>query len=199
MFEEYDAFIFDMDGTLVNSGKLHEQAWLETLRIFGIPEDRALMRSLSGVSTQETLRILLKKFGIKTNRSIDEMTAHKESYVINNLANDLRPTKLNELVERWAGKVPMSVGTGANTGEAEAILEQCGLRHYMTFVIGADRVANHKPAPDTFLLCAELMDVKPSKCVVFEDSPLGLRAGEEAKMKVIDVSKEFQIDNNYFL
>jgi HAD superfamily hydrolase (TIGR01509 family) len=59
---------------------------------------------------------------------------------------------------------------------AEALLAHLGLRHYFSAVVAADHVKNHKPAPDTFLLCAERMGVAPEKCVVFEDADFGLQA-----------------------
>ncbi len=62
-----------------------------------------------------------------------------------------------------------------------------GLRHYFSAVVAADHVVNHKPAPDTFLLCAERMGVAPEKCVVFEDADFGLQAAKRAGMDAVDV------------
>jgi beta-phosphoglucomutase-like phosphatase (HAD superfamily) len=199
MFENYDAFIFDMDGTLVDSGKLHEDAWIRTLTVFGIPIDRTLMRSLCGVSTLRTLLLLIERFDIQASASADEMTDYKESLVISSSAQNLKPTRLHTIVKRYSGKRLMSIGTGANTTEATTILSRCGLDNDIHYVVGADRVINPKPAPDTFLLCAELMGVAPSKCLVFEDAPLGIQAAKAANMCVIDVFKRFRIENNYFL
>ncbi len=64
-----------------------------------------------------------------------------------------------------------------------------GLRHYSA-VVAADHVVNHKPAPDTFLLCAERMGVAPEKCVVFEDADFGLQAAKRAGMDAVDVCCE---------
>ena len=73
MYDQYAALIFDMDGTLVDSGQLHEYAWTATLNKYGIPIDRPLMRSLAGVPTKGTIEILLEKFGITASASLDEM------------------------------------------------------------------------------------------------------------------------------
>ena len=78
MYDQYAALIFDMDGTLVDSGQLHEFAWIEMLNKYGIPIDRALMRSLAGVPTKGTIEILLEKFNLKVNASLDEMNDFKE-------------------------------------------------------------------------------------------------------------------------
>jgi HAD superfamily hydrolase (TIGR01509 family) len=66
-------------------------------------------------------------------------------------------------------------------------------------VVGADQVANPKPAPDTFLRCAELLGVEPARCVVFEDARLGMEAATRAGMAVVDVQTDLKILNDYFL
>ncbi len=75
----------------------------------------------------------------------------------------------------------------AKAPSPRALLAHLGLRHYFSAVVAADHVVNHKPAPDTFLLCAERMGVAPEKCVVFEDADFGLQAAKRAGMDVVDV------------
>jgi beta-phosphoglucomutase family hydrolase len=199
MLERFTAIIFDMDGTLVDSGKLHEHAWSETLRKYSIPIDYALMRSLAGVPTKETIVHLSEHFGCPLEASLDEMNSYKEEIVRRVYIDYVKPTKLLSVVDTYFGKKPMSIGTGAYTGEARKILTACNLLDKMDHVVGADQVSNPKPAPDTFLLCAELMKVKPSECVVFEDSKTGLDAARSAGMVGIDVLQQYGIVNDYFL
>jgi beta-phosphoglucomutase family hydrolase len=199
MYDHYDALIFDMDGTLVDSGQLHEFAWTETLNRYGIPIDRSLMRSLAGVPTKGTIEILLQKFNIKVNVSLDEMNDFKERVVHDNMQQYVKPTALLDVAQRYHGIKLMAVGTGAYTQEAKTILKICGLDTYIAAVVGADQVANPKPAPDTFLRCAELLGVDPMQCVVFEDSKLGLQAAASAGMAGIDVLLVHAIENDYFL
>lgn len=199
MFAQYQGIIFDMDGTLVDSGKLHEVAWVETLTHFAIPIERTVMRSLAGVPTKETLSLLIERFQCSVPASLDEMNDFKEAVVRRHQAEYVKPTELVKVAEQYFGQVPMSVGTGAYTAEAETILRLCNLSRWLDHVVGADAVANPKPAPDTFLRCADLMAVPPEHCVVFEDSPLGLEAAARAGMRGIDVLVEFGIKNDYFL
>lgn len=199
MYEEFDAIIFDMDGTLIDSGQLHQNAWTLTLNKYGIPIEPALMRSLAGVPTIETLAKLIERFSVTTSIPLTEMNNYKESVVLATFKDYVKPTKLAEFAIANKNKRPMAVGTGAYTQEAKSILTLCGVIDLLDHVVGADQVKNPKPAPDTFLRCAELMGVKPEKCIVFEDAEAGIQAAKDAGMFVVDVLHEMQIENDYFL
>lgn len=199
MYNKFAGLIFDMDGTLVDSGQLHEQAWGATLLEYGIPLDRPYMRTLAGVPTKQTLEILLEKFSIAPRVSVDEMNEFKESFVAREMHKFVKPTSLMSIVKQYHGKKPMTVGTGANTQEAEQILRLCGIYDFFDAIVGADQVINPKPAPDTFLRCASLINVSPELCVVFEDSQLGLQAAAAGGMVGVDVLITHQVENDYFL
>lgn len=198
-FERYDALILDMDGTLIDSGKLHEKAWINALSKYSIPVDRPLMRSLAGVPTHETVEHLQQHFQAALDVDPREVHRLKEEQVHTHLLDYVKPTALEKLVKYFYGKKPMAVGTGATTQSANSLLEACDLGTYIDVVVGADQVDAHKPEPDTFLLCAEKLGVEAKNCVVFEDSPLGLKAAQNAGMAKVDVAKELNITNDYFL
>ncbi|HWV14208.1 MAG TPA: beta-phosphoglucomutase family hydrolase [Cellvibrio sp.] len=199
MYDQFDALIFDMDGTLVDSGQLHERAWIATLTHYQIPVDRPFMRSLAGVSTMASIEILLKKFNCNPAAHLSEISEFKERYVEDHLKALVKPTALMETVRQYHGKKPMAIGTGASRREAEKIIAACGLDKYIHCLVSADQVKNPKPAPDTFLRCAQLLGVMPERCVVFEDAKLGLQAAVAAGMAGVDVLRVHNIINDYFL
>ena len=92
-----------------------------------------------------------------------------------------------DVVKAYHGRRPMAVGTGSEHSMAEALLTQLGVRELFAAVVGADDVQRHKPEPETFLRCAELMGVAPARCVVFEDADFGIQAAKAAGMAVVDV------------
>ena len=197
-YSNYDALILDMDGTLIDSGQLHEKAWISALEHFSIPVDRALMRSLAGVPTEETVARLLLHFKINISATPKDVREYKETKVNQHVFDYIKPTALAQLVEQSYGRQAMAVGTGALTSSAIALLEACDLKKYIDYIVGADQVDAHKPEPDTFLRCAQLLNVKPENCVVFEYSPLGLEAAKRAGMNFVEVEKDLGIVNNYF-
>ena len=199
VFEQYQAIIFDMDGTLVDSGKAHETAWIKTLEQFEIPVDRPLMRSLAGVPTLATLEHLVAHFDLSLSVSLAEAARFKESALAQLGPGLIRPTDLYHVAKQYYGVLPLAVGTGASTKEAEELLALCGLKNWMECIVGADQVTRPKPAPDTFLRCAELLGVLPGHCVVLEDSKLGIEAAKSAGMAALDVLEVFGVDNPYFL
>ncbi len=82
----------------------------------------------------------------------------------------------------------MAVGTGGKRTIASETLQILGLDKYIPILVSADDVENHKPEPETFLKCAELMGISPRNCQVFEDANLGFQAAKAAGMMLTDVT-----------
>ena len=115
------------------------------------------------------------------------LAREKTEAVRSMLLDSVEPLPLVEVVKSWHGRRPMAVGTGSESAIAEALLAHLGLRRYFDAVVAADHVKHHKPAPDTFLLCAQRMGVQPTQCVVFEDADFGIQAARAAGMDAVDV------------
>jgi beta-phosphoglucomutase-like phosphatase (HAD superfamily) len=92
-----------------------------------------------------------------------------------------------DIVKKYYGILPMSVGTGGHREAVERTLEITNLRKYFDIIITANDVDNFKPHPETFLKCAAKMKIEPEFVEVFEDGDLGIEAALNAGMIATDV------------
>ncbi|GAD04197.1 beta-phosphoglucomutase family hydrolase [Agarivorans albus] len=195
-YQNYAAFIFDMDGTLIDSMQHHQNAWQSALNQFSIPFTSEQMLAMSGMPTLQTVENLLADAhikGIDVNKVVDA----KEQCYHQLVNSEILPTPLIKVYEHFLGEKLMAVGTGASQQQAEMILSKLGIADKLQAIVGADLVDAHKPAPDTFLKCAELMQVEPQACLVFEDADAGIEAAKAAGMAVVDVRNLWPA--NYFV
>ncbi|GGA99341.1 beta-phosphoglucomutase family hydrolase [Agarivorans gilvus] len=195
-YAEYDAFIFDMDGTLIDSMGQHQKAWVYALNKFNIPFTAQQMLAMSGKPTEQTVEILAEQANIQ-DLDVALISETKEQRYHQLVNQEVQVTPLIKVFEHYLGEKLMAVGTGASQQQAEMLLNKLGVAEQLQAIVGADLVARHKPAPDTFLKCAELMQVEPQRCLVFEDADAGIAAAKAAGMAYVDVRELWPA--NYFV
>ncbi|CBG89848.1 fructose-1-phosphate/6-phosphogluconate phosphatase [Citrobacter rodentium] len=185
MYDRYAGLIFDMDGTILDTEPTHRKAWDEVLGRYGMRFDHQAIIALNGSPTWRIAQAIieLNQADLDPYALAEEKTVAVKSMLL----DSVEPLPLVEVVRAWYGRRPMSVGTGSESVVAEALLNHLGLRRYFDAVVAADHVRHHKPAPDTFLLCAQRMGVPPARCVVFEDADFGIQAARAAGMDAVDV------------
>jgi beta-phosphoglucomutase family hydrolase len=183
---EKRAFIFDMDGTIVDNMAFHTQSWISFFEQRGMPLDaEEFFRTTAGRQGKEIIRAHLGE-----HLSDDEVLAlnlEKES-VYRDLYGPHRKTVpgFDALVARAREQgVVLAVATSAPAANIEFTLDGLDLRRHFDVVVGAADVVRGKPEPDGFLLAAERCGVAPSHCVVFEDAPLGVEAARRAGMRCV--------------
>jgi HAD superfamily hydrolase (TIGR01509 family) len=182
----YAGYIFDCDGTLADSMPLHLRAWNHGLASAGAPlriDSRAFM-SVAGMALTETIT----HWNATHDLQIDGETAIREKGVyFREHQDEILPI---EPVVAFAREVKafgasVSVASGGTADNVIKTLDFIGLKDFFPVVVTADDVAKSKPAPDLFLLAAEKMGIPPEKCLVLEDSPLGIQAANIAGMDSI--------------
>ncbi len=143
----------------------------------------------AGLSTYKIALEVIKNSSM--NHNLARELAEKKIREFDRIHDSTKPIQeIVNIVFQYFKILPMAVGTGGIRAAALKTIELLDLSKYFVAVVAAEDVENHKPEPDTFLRCAELMSVNPAKCLVFEDGDRGVEAGKRAGMQVVDV-REF--------
>lgn len=184
---DFTGYIFDLDGTLVDTMPLHYKAWDHAMRRAGLAEtlDEDLFYSLGGVPTLRVAELIGAHYGIKLDPHFvfqDKETLFRE---IQADAQLIEPVVA--FARRVAATHPVSIASGGTREIVARSLELTGLAELFPVVVTACDVTHGKPAPDMFLLAAKHMGVPPEKCLVFEDAEPGMRAAAAAGMRWVQV------------
>jgi beta-phosphoglucomutase-like phosphatase (HAD superfamily) len=179
--------IFDLDGTLADTMPYHFKGWRIACRKFGADIDTAFLRKHTGTPGWIIAEEIIRDCKLDGKVTIDQIMDEKllEFYKEQHLVKPIIPVV--EIAKKYFGKLPMAVGTGGHREAVERTLEITGLKQYFDIVITANDVTNFKPHPETFLKCAELMNIEPQFIEVFEDGDLGIEAAVKAGMVPTDV------------
>lgn len=186
IIDQYHAIIFDMDGTLIDTMPSHAKAWEKVGQVLGYPLTAEAMYELSGSTTFVIARETMKRANMPEHYFEQVVQLKREFGIEMILANaTLLPTF--EIVKANVGKKPMAIGTGSHKAMVKLLDEKFNLSHYVSVIVDSDEVSKHKPDPETFLKCAEKLQVSPQHCLVFEDADLGVQAALNGGMDVFDV------------
>lgn len=186
ILNQYAALIFDMDGTLINSMPSHAKAWEQTGRELGYSLDSQIMYELGGATTYIIAEEMMRRANVPAEL-LEQLVQRKRALAFEFILSESTLLPAFEIVQHYRDKKPMAVGTGSHRKLAYELLDKFDLRPYFEAIVVADDVEHHKPAPDTFLLCAERLAVNPTECLVFEDADLGVQSALAGGMDVFDV------------
>ncbi|MBP7143186.1 MAG: HAD family phosphatase [Opitutaceae bacterium] len=191
---DFAGFIFDLDGTLVDSMPVHYRAWDAAMRRNGLnePLDEDYFYELGGVHSRRVAELFARRYGLTLDP--DQVTDLKESLYLELMTNLRVIEPVAEIARRAAGITPMAIATGGTPEVAFPSLQAAGLRALFPIVITPHDVApgRGKPAPDMFLLAAKRMGVSPADCLVFEDAEPGIQGALAAGMQYVRVPSRIQ-------
>jgi HAD superfamily hydrolase (TIGR01509 family) len=179
----FDAVIFDLDGTLIDSESLTQAAGIEAFASLGIDVDPAFLHSMIGVDDETGLQMVLARYpqldpGAYAAAWTEAIYRHWHTGV------PLKPGSL-ELLQ--ALTLPRALATSSTRLQADSKLALTGLGAHFTHVVTFDDVTAPKPAPEPYLLAARLLGVDPARCVAFEDSETGAQSAHAAGMTVVQI------------
>lgn len=190
------AFLFDLDGTLIDTMPAHFKTWQLVVKEMGSPlEGEALMNQLYGNGAELMHRIVPgRTFTEEEARAI--VAAKEERY---RALYGYEITVLEgarEFLELSLQKnIPMGIGTASNQANIDFALDKLDLRRYLSAIVGADDVQLSKPHPETWLRLAAELNTPPEHCIVFEDAPKGVEAAQKAGMKAVAITGHFSAND----
>lgn len=179
------ALIFDLDGTLSDSLPVHIASWHVVCSRLNCTFDERIIVEMTGMPTISFAERIKREQNLEMNA--EEIVKMKQREFWNNI-NQIKPhDAVVNLMKEAHGKIPMAVGTGASRQSAMLQLKELAIDHFFDVIVTADDVQLHKPEPETFLQCAQRLNIEPQFCQVFEDGELGMFAAQAAGMLLTDV------------
>ncbi|OJX50971.1 MAG: beta-phosphoglucomutase [Flavobacterium sp. 38-13] len=186
------AFIFDLDGVIVDTAKYHYLAWQKIANQLGIEFTPEHNEELKGVSRVRSLELILQLGKIEASQEDKDkwLTQKNEDYL--SYLVDMDDSEL------LAGVLPVLhylkerkqlIALGSASKNARPILEKTGIIHYFDAIVDGNDVSNAKPDPEVFLRAAELLKTAPENAIVFEDSVAGIQAANIANMTSVGIGE----------
>jgi HAD superfamily hydrolase (TIGR01509 family) len=186
----FKAYLFDCDGTIVDSMPLHYIAWSKALGEWNCPFPEERFYAWGGMPIVEIIERLSTEHGIKM--PVRHVAARKEELYYEHLPELKAVPEVLEHIEQQHGRIPFAVVSGSERASVQASLRAIGLlQKFQTLVCAGDYVRS-KPDPEAFLMAAQRLGLSPESCLVFEDTQMGVDAAKAAGMAWVRVPPPWQ-------
>jgi HAD superfamily hydrolase (TIGR01509 family) len=163
----------------------HYRAWLTVTRAHGMAFDEDRFYALGGRPTRDIIATLAREAGVTLD--VEHAAQEKERAFLDQLARIEAIGPVVDVVRRLRGRMPIAVVTGGYQQVCRKILAHIGLADAFDTIVASEDTQRHKPEPEPFLEAARRLSARPERCVVWEDSDLGLEAARRGGMSWIDV------------
>lgn len=191
-FENIKGVIFDLDGVISNTSRLHSDAWHQVADKVGIEWTESLSNKLKGVSRMESLELILQASSLEShyNDQQKQELAHDKNKdylrrVENMTKNDILPgieSFLESLKQNHYG-----LALASASKNSARVLEKIGLSHYFSEIVDPTKLSKGKPDPEIFATAAKLLRLAPEKCLGIEDAVMGIRSINAANIFSIGI------------
>jgi beta-phosphoglucomutase len=196
------AFIFDLDGVIVDTARYHFLAWQKIAAELGIEFTPEHNEQLKGVSRIRSLDIILDLGRVNASQEDKNQWLHKknEDYLayIENMDESEILSGVVHVLSYLKGKNQM-IGLGSASKNARPILERVKILHYFDAIVDGNDVTNAKPDPEVFLNAARMLEAKPENSIVFEDSVAGIQAANIANMTSVGIGEKSILHEAQFI
>lgn len=187
------AFIFDLDGVIVDTAKYHYLAWQRIANGLGIEFTHEHNEQLKGVSRIRSLELILQLGNVEATQEDKDRWLHKKN---EDYLHYISSMNEGEILE---GVVPVLqylkdngqfIGLGSASKNARPILEKVNILHFFDAIVDGNDVTNAKPDPEVFLRAAQMLGKAPADSIVFEDSVAGIQAANSAGMVSVGIGNK---------
>lgn len=187
------AFIFDLDGVIVDTARYHYLAWQKIAKELNINFTLEHNELLKGVSRVRSLDIILELGNVEAsqedkNKWLIQKNEEYLSYLVDMDQSEILPGVIPVL--KYLKEKNQAIALGSASKNARPILEKTGIIHYFDVIVDGNDVTNAKPDPEVFLIAAKLLGSKPEDAIVFEDSVAGVQAANIGNMTSIGIGEE---------
>jgi beta-phosphoglucomutase family hydrolase len=186
----FRAYLFDCDGTIVDSMPLHYVAWKTVLAEWGCEFREDVFYAWGGMPVAEIIAALNVQNGL--TMPVEEVARRKESMYCEILPTLKAVPEVMEHIQMSHGKIPFAVVSGSTRASVTRSLEALGILDKFETLVCAGDYTKSKPDPEPFLIAAQRLGVEAQDCLVFEDTDLGIQAATAAGMASVKVLQPWE-------
>jgi beta-phosphoglucomutase len=190
------ACIFDLDGVIVDTAHYHYQAWKRLAKELGFDLTVRDNERLKGVSRNRSLEIILEIGGLHASEAEKERLASKKNAWFIDLVEQMRPGEIFPGVRDLIKKLKSEgyhVALASSSKNARMVVKRLQIAELFEVMVDGTDIIRTKPDPEIFLKTAQLIDIAPQNCLVFEDAEAGVEAALAAGMKCVGVGSAAQL------
>ena len=186
----FDAYLFDCDGTIVDSMPLHQIAWSKALAEWGCDFPESTFYAWGGLPVVEIIARLNEMHGLAM--PVETLARRKEQLYYEILPQLRAVPEVLEQIEAEHGRIPFAVVSGSTRESVIASLKALHLLDKFDILVCAGEYKHGKPHPEPFLTAAAKLGVRPEACLVFEDTEMGIQAATAAGMASVKILQPWE-------